>query len=142
MNRPVLCALLGAAALFTVPAGASPQDAVIKVDVLRTVGAIDRNLYGVFMEPIRNSMDGVLYDPEHPLANEDGFRTDYIEAAHELQLTNMRCPGGNYVASYDWKDGIGPKDRRSGIPSSPTPSRRSGSGCSEVRRRGRGISTA
>ena len=88
------------------------QNATIKVDRLRPVGEIDRNIYGVFMEPIRSSMDGLLYDPEHPLANEDGFRTDYIEAARELNLPNMRWPGGNYTLTYDWKDGIGPKAER------------------------------
>ncbi|MBN2242580.1 MAG: alpha-N-arabinofuranosidase [Acidobacteria bacterium] len=91
---------------------AYPQNATIKIDILRTIGDIDRNLYGVFMEPIVNSMDGMLYDPEHPLANEDGFRTDYIEAARELQLPNMRWPGGNYTLTYNWKDGIGPKEDR------------------------------
>ena len=90
----------------------SAQSATIKVDILRQVGEIDRNIYGVFMEPIRNSMDGLLYNPEHPLANEDGFRTDYIEAARELKLPNMRWPGGNYTLTYNWKDGIGPKEDR------------------------------
>lgn len=88
------------------------QDAIIKVDILRQIGDIDRNIYGVFMEPIRNTMDGILYNPKHPLANKDGFRTDYIEAAKELQLPNMRWPGGNYTMTYDWKDGIGPKADR------------------------------
>lgn len=88
------------------------QNATIKVDTLRQIGEIDRNIYGVFMEPIRNTMDGLLYDPDHPLANEDGFRTDYIEAAKELKLANMRWPGGNYTLTYDWKDGIGPKADR------------------------------
>jgi alpha-N-arabinofuranosidase len=88
------------------------QQATIKVDTSRVVGDIDRNIYGVFMEPIRTTMDGLLYNPEHPLANDDGFRTDYIEAARELELTNMRWPGGNYTATYHWKDGIGPKDER------------------------------
>ncbi|MGC9470624.1 MAG: hypothetical protein ACP5D1_03665 [Bacteroidales bacterium] len=82
--------LLGCILTTSVPA----QQATIKIDILRQVGEIDRNIYGVFMEPIRNSMDGLLYNPEHPLANEQGFRSDYIEAARELQLTNMRWPGG------------------------------------------------
>jgi len=93
-------------------APALAKDATIKFDVLRQCGDIDPNIYGVFMEPIRNLMDGLLYDPGHPLANKDGFRTDYIEAAKELGITNMRWPGGNYMASYDWRDGIGPKDER------------------------------
>ncbi|MBN2275829.1 MAG: hypothetical protein JXR41_11775 [Bacteroidales bacterium] len=88
------------------------QNATIKVDILRQIGEIDRNIYGVFMEPIRNTMDGILYNPGHPLANEDGFRTDFIEAARELKITNMRWPGGNYTLTYDWKDGIGPKEER------------------------------
>jgi len=92
--------------------GLSAQEATIKVDIAREIGDIDRNIYGVFMEPIRTNMDGLLYNPEHPLANEDGFRTDYIEAARDLELTNMRWPGGNYLASYDWQDGIGPKEDR------------------------------
>ena len=102
--------------LFALPciffSDVSAQNATIKVDILRQIGEIDRNIYGVFMEPIRNTMDGLLYDPGHPLANEDGFRTDYIQAAKELQLTNMRWPGGNYTLTYDWKDGIGPKENR------------------------------
>jgi alpha-N-arabinofuranosidase len=96
------------------------QTAFIRIDSDRAVGEIDPNIYGVFMEPIgsstempvRNTVYGNLYDPASPLANEDGFRTDYIDAMKELKITNMRWPGGNYVSGYDWQDGIGPKEQR------------------------------
>ncbi len=102
------------------------QTAEIKVDFTRTVGEIDPNIYGVFMEPIHfngrrmglpdtvnfNTVYGNLYDPSSPLADKNGFRQDYIDAAKELKVANMRWPGGNYVMGYDWKDGIGPKDKR------------------------------
>ena len=88
------------------------EEATIKIDILRQIGDIDRNIYGVFMEPIMNTMDGLLYNPDHPLANKDGFRTDYIDAAKELELPNMRWPGGNYTLTYHWQDGIGPKEDR------------------------------
>jgi alpha-L-arabinofuranosidase len=104
--------LISCTIFYLLSVSLSAQQATIKIDILRQIGEIDRNIYGVFMEPIRNSMDGILYDPGHPLANDDGFRTDYIEAARELQLTNMRWPGGNYTASYNWQDGIGPKEER------------------------------
>ncbi len=104
--------LLLCSAAFIYSGNVFAQKATIKVDILRQVGDIDRNIYGVFMEPIMNTMDGLLYDPDHPLANKDGFRTDYIEAARELELPNMRWPGGNYTLTYDWKDGIGPKEDR------------------------------
>ena len=59
-----------------------------------------------------NTLYGPVYDPKSPLADEHGFRKDMIEAARELQLTQMRWPGGNFTSSYDWRDGIGPKDQR------------------------------
>jgi len=112
--------------LFVLPVFVHGQTAKIKIDIDRQIGEVDPKIYGVFMEPIQfdprrfgmpdakpsNTMYGTLYDPDSKLANEDGFRTDYIEAARELKLTNMRWPGGNYVAGYNWRDGIGPKDKR------------------------------
>jgi len=103
-----------------IPLLGSAQQATIKIDIDRAIGEIDPKIYGVFMEPIVFNMGeisistlyGTVYDPDSPHANKDGFLTDYIEAAKELQITNMRWPGGNYVSGYNWKDGIGPKDRR------------------------------
>jgi alpha-N-arabinofuranosidase len=106
--------------LITIPFFVSAQKATIKIDIDRIIGEVDPKIYGVFMEPIGfnwhgvsgNTLYGTIYDPDSPLANEDGFRTDYIEAARELQITNMRWPGGNFVSGYNWQDGIGPKDQR------------------------------
>ncbi len=96
------------------------QEAIIKVDIERVIGEIDPHIYGVFMEPIGfnregmvgNTLYGPVYNPGSPLANEDGFNTEYIEAAKEMRINNMRWPGGNFTGSYDWQDGIGPKDQR------------------------------
>jgi alpha-N-arabinofuranosidase len=102
------------------------QTATIKIDMDRTIAEIDPKIYGVFMEPIQfsgrgqgptgttslNTLYGSLYDPSSPLANESGFRKDYIEAMKELKITNMRWPGGNFAMGYNWQDGIGPKDKR------------------------------
>jgi len=112
--------------LFALPLPLLAQTAKIKIDIDRIIGVIDPRIYGVFMEPIHfsgrmmglpdtvsfNTMYGNLYDPSSPLADENGFRKDYIEAAKELKITNMRWPGGNFVMGYDWQDGIGPKSQR------------------------------
>ncbi len=112
--------------LLTLTSSIFAQSAKIKIDIDRTIGEIDPKIYGVFMEPIHfngarlglpdtldfNTLYGPLYDPSSPLADENGFRTDYIEAMKELKITNMRWPGGNFVMGYDWQDGIGPKDKR------------------------------
>jgi alpha-L-arabinofuranosidase len=104
----------------------SAQNAKIKIDTDRIIGEIDPKIYGVFMEPITfsgrrmglpdsvrfNTLYGTLYDPSSPLADENGFKKNYIDAMRELKVTNMRWPGGNYVAAYNWQDGIGPKEQR------------------------------
>jgi alpha-L-arabinofuranosidase len=112
--------------LTVLPFMVSAQTAKIKIDVERIISDIDPNIYGVFMEPIHfsgrfmglpdsvsfNTLYGTLYDPKSPLADENGFRKDYIDAMKELKVTNMRWPGGNFLMGYDWKDGIGPKENR------------------------------
>ena len=94
--------------------------AIIKIDVDHVIDAVDPRIFGIFMEPIGfnradlkfNTLYGPLYDPKSPLADKNGFRKDMLEAARELQLTQMRWPGGNFTSTYDWRDGIGPKDKR------------------------------
>ena len=116
------------ALLITLSFSSFAQTAKIKIDVTRKIGDIDPKIYGVFMEPIHfsggimglpagqdfNTVYGSLYDPSSPLADENGFKKDIIEAMRELKVTNMRWPGGNYVMGYNWQDGIGPKDKRPG----------------------------
>jgi alpha-L-arabinofuranosidase len=112
--------------LMCLPLWIYTQNAIIKIDVERVIGEIDPKIYGVFMEPIQfngrrmglpdsvqfNTLYGTLYDPKSPLANKDGFKTNYIDAMKELKVTNMRWPGGNFLMGYDWQDGIGPKEQR------------------------------
>jgi len=112
--------------LLTLPFSLFAQNAKIKIEIDRTISAIDPKIYGVFMEPIHfsgrfmglpdtvgfNTLYGNLYDPSSPLADENGFRKDYIDAMRELKITNMRWPGGNYASGYNWQDGIGPKENR------------------------------
>ncbi|MGH7997307.1 MAG: alpha-L-arabinofuranosidase C-terminal domain-containing protein [Opitutaceae bacterium] len=106
--------------LLLLPLCALGQTATIKIDVDHVIGRIDPHIYGVFMEPINarrggpnfNTLYGPVYDPKSPLADKEGFRTDIIQAARELELTQMRWPGGNFTAVYDWRDGIGPKADR------------------------------
>ena len=107
------------------PGFLNAQNAKIKIDVERTVGEIDPKIYGVFMEPIQisgrrglpdspqvNTLYGTLYDPSSPMADENGFKKNYIDAMKELKVTNIRWPGGNFLMGYNWQDGIGPKDKR------------------------------
>lgn len=47
-----------------------------------------------------------------PANNVDGFRQDVIGLLRELNAPVYRWPGGNFVSGYNWKDGVGNRDRR------------------------------
>ncbi len=47
-----------------------------------------------------------------PAANIDGFRPEVLALLKELDAPVYRWPGGNFVSGYDWRDGLGDRDRR------------------------------
>jgi len=47
-----------------------------------------------------------------PADNVQGMRADTLEVLKELNAPLYRWPGGNFVSGYDWRDGIGERDRR------------------------------
>jgi len=85
------------------------QTAKIKIDPDRTIGEISPLIYGNFVEHLGRCVYGGVYDPDSPLADEDGFRKDVLEAAKDLNVTITRYPGGNFVSNYHWEDGVGPE---------------------------------
>ena len=47
-----------------------------------------------------------------PEDNIDGFRRDTLLLLKELNSPVYRWPGGNFVSGYDWRDGLGYRDKR------------------------------
>ncbi len=47
-----------------------------------------------------------------PADNVSGMRRDTLSLLKQLDATVYRWPGGNFVSGYDWRDGIGDRDRR------------------------------
>ena len=84
----------------------------IKIDPERTIGTIDRNIFGGFAEHLGRCIYGGIYDPDSPLADKDGLRTDVLAALRRLRMPLIRYPGGNFVSGYRWRDGIGPVEQR------------------------------
>lgn len=76
------------------------------------ISDIDNRIFGSFIEHMGRAVYTGIYQPEHCRADEQGFRTDVIDAINNLNVPIVRYPGGNFVSGYDWKDGIGPKDAR------------------------------
>lgn len=76
------------------------------------IGEIDRRLYGSFIEHLGRAVYGGIYEPSHPNADADGFRTDVIELVKKLNVPIVRYPGGNFVSGYHWEDGTGDRAQR------------------------------
>ncbi len=76
------------------------------------VGAVNRRLFGTFVEHMGRCVYTGIYEPGHPTADEHGFRQDVADLVRELGATLVRYPGGNFVSNYQWEDGVGPKEDR------------------------------
>ena len=77
-----------------------------------TISEIDPRLYGSFIEHLGRAIYGGLYEPDHPSADKNGFRTDVLDLVRDIGVPVVRYPGGNFVSGYNWEDGIGPKEQR------------------------------
>ena len=76
------------------------------------IGEVSPLIYGGFLEHMGRSIYEGVYDPDSPLADKDGIRTDVVAALAELEITMVRYPGGNFVSGYHWRDGVGPREQR------------------------------
>jgi len=47
-----------------------------------------------------------------PADSVEGFRPEVLALLKELDSPVYRWPGGNFVSGYDWRDGIGDRDKR------------------------------
>ncbi|MCZ2819687.1 alpha-N-arabinofuranosidase [Modestobacter sp. VKM Ac-2977] len=86
--------------------------AQLTLDPRFTIGAVHRRVFGSFVEHLGRCVYDGLYEPGHPTADEEGFRTDVLELVRELGVSTIRYPGGNFVSGYRWEDGVGPRESR------------------------------
>ena len=77
-----------------------------------TIGKIDKRIYGSFIEHLGRAVYGGIYEPDHPTADENGFRRDVIDLVRKLNVPVVRYPGGNFVSGFNWEDSVGPRAQR------------------------------
>lgn len=87
-------------------------NASLTIDPHFAVGDVNRRLFGSFVEHLGRCVYGGIYEPGHPAADAEGFRTDVAELIRELGVSTIRYPGGNFVSGYRWEDGVGPREER------------------------------
>ncbi len=94
--------------------GYAQNSATITIDPADTDITISKHIYGHFSEHLgRCIYDGFYVGEDNTeIPNTEGVRNDIVAALKELQIPNLRWPGGCFADTYHWKDGIGPKDQR------------------------------
>ncbi|NUQ25070.1 MAG: alpha-N-arabinofuranosidase [Saprospiraceae bacterium] len=75
---------------------------------------ISKHIYGHFAEHLgRCIYDGIYVGENNVIIPQTGgVRNDVIKALKDLQIPNLRWPGGCFADTYHWKEGIGPKNER------------------------------
>jgi alpha-L-arabinofuranosidase len=106
------CFLFSRSAPF---AAAGPAGADSRIELLpgELLGEISPNIYGHFAE----NLGGVIYDgiwvgENSKVSNLNGIRKELVEEMRKIKAPVVRYPGGCFADSYDWRDGIGPADKR------------------------------
>ena len=86
-----------------------------KISIRRdqSAGTISRYIYGHFAEHLGHCIyGGIFVGKDSPIPNENGIRTDVVEAMKAIHLPVLRWPGGCFADEYHWRDGIGPQEKR------------------------------
>ncbi len=86
--------------------------AILTIDKNKVISEIDRCIFGSFIEHLGRAVYGGIYEPDHPSADENGFRKDVLELIKQLGVPVVRYPGGNFVSGYNWEDGTGDRSKR------------------------------
>ena len=85
----------------------SMKHARMTLDKAFQIGPIDPRIYGSFLEHMGRAIYEGIYEPGHPAADEQGFRTDVIRLVRGLGVPIVRYPGGNFVSGFQWEDSVG-----------------------------------
>jgi len=90
---------------------AAPNKLIIHADLGEHT--ISKHIYGHFSEHLGRCIYGGFWVGEDAeISNTNGVRTAVIDALKQIQIPNLRWPGGCFADEYHWMDGIGPRDQR------------------------------
>lgn len=105
--------LLSLASLFWVVQLAAQNTGELKTKS-NTNLVINKHIYGHFAEHLGRNIYGGFYVGEDntTIPHTNGVRNDVVDALKKLKVPNLRWPGGCFADTYQWKDGIGPKEDR------------------------------
>jgi alpha-N-arabinofuranosidase len=113
-RREFLAVTTGAvAATVLAPRTAAASDTRIEILPGEPIGRIAPEIHGHFVEHLGGVVyDGVWVGEGSKIPNDGGIRRALIDALKAIKAPVIRWPGGCFADSYDWRDGIGPRESR------------------------------
>jgi alpha-L-arabinofuranosidase len=88
-------------------------DSRIEVLMGEPLGVISPDIYGHFTENLSGVIyDGVWVGANSKIPNVNGIRKELIDEMKKIKPPVVRFPGGCFADGYDWRDGVGPIDKR------------------------------
>ncbi|HXU76507.1 MAG TPA: alpha-L-arabinofuranosidase C-terminal domain-containing protein [Methylomirabilota bacterium] len=106
-------ALASLALLAARRSGAGEPEARIEILLEEPIGVISPDLYGHFTEHIGGVIyDGIWVGEKSKVPNYGGIRAALVDHMKRLKPSVVRWPGGCFADSYNWRDGIGPRQKR------------------------------
>ena len=70
------------------------KQAKITIHPCYETGEISPRLFSTFLEPIGTMVNGTMFNPKHPTADEQGFRRDFIGTPRNTPPPTNRASGG------------------------------------------------
>lgn len=106
--RKFLCASIALA--ISTPAIA---DTTITVNAGTPAPKYDKRIFGQFAEHLGTGIeDGIWVGKDSDIPNENGYRSDVMEALRAINVPVVRWPGGCFADEYHWREGIGDQSGR------------------------------
>jgi len=73
----------------------------------------DKRIFGQFAEHLGTGIeDGIWVGKDSPIPNENGYRSDVMQALRDINVPVVRWPGGCFADEYHWREGIGDQSGR------------------------------
>jgi len=106
--RKLFCASIALA--ISTPAIA---DTTITVNAGSPAPKYDKRIFGQFAEHLGTGIeDGIWVGTDSDIPNENGYRSDVMDALRAINVPVVRWPGGCFADEYHWREGIGDQSGR------------------------------
>jgi alpha-N-arabinofuranosidase len=105
--------LAGASLALLAPRSIRAASARIEIFPDEPIGTISPFIYGHFTEHLGGCIyDGIWVGENSKIPNVNGIRKELIDHLKRIKAPVIRWPGGCFADSYNWRDGVGPRDQR------------------------------